>query len=389
MRLITTLLVVSGTFLGMAALYGIQPLLPLLSRSLAISETASASLITWSLLAMAVGPLVSGWAMQRMAPRRLLRLCLLLLGLSELAFASGFGFGVLKLIRLFEGLLISGVLAATMTYIILVSGTIRQTMGYYVAASVAGGLSGRIVAGFLSQAYPWPSYFLLLGGVTLVFGALTSLLPAEPAANPGAVRQGSWRGYLKTLQDARLLRLYGIVFLGFFAMTGLLNYMPFRLEALDATMGQGRIALYYLGFLLGLVVSVNAPRIAETLGGLWPTVVTSLVVMAGGAMLAAVPSVLAVFAAVTILTSGFFLIHAVISASLTEGTTIDAATVNSLYITIYYMGGAAGSYLPGLVYAGAGWSAFLVLISGLLLASFALTLTMRRRLAPSAYPPPP
>jgi len=383
MSLLITLLVVSGTFLGMAALYGIQPLLPLLSRSLAISETASASLITWSLLAMAVGPLVSGWAMQHMAPRRLLRVCLLLLGLSELAFASGLGFGMLKLVRLFEGLLISGLLAATMTYIIVVSKTIRQTMGYYVAASVAGGLCGRIVAGFLSQSQPWPSYFLLLGGVTLAVGALTSLLPAEPASEPRTVRPGSLRGYLDTLQDTRLMRLYGIVFLGFFAMTGLLNYMPFRLEALDPAIGQGRISLYYLGFLLGLVVSVNAPRIAEAIGGLWPTIVTSLLVMAAGAMLAVVPAVEAMFIAVTILTAGFFLIHAVIAATLTEGTNHDAATVNSLYITIYYVGGAAGSYLPGLVYARAGWSAFLVLISILLLAGFSLTLTLRSRLAPS------
>ena len=50
-------------------------------------------------------------------------------------------------------------------------------------------------------------------------------------------------------------------------MTATLNFVPFRLEELDETLGEASIALFYLGFVVGFAVSGAAPKIAGGLGG--------------------------------------------------------------------------------------------------------------------------
>jgi YNFM family putative membrane transporter len=80
--------------------------------------------------------------------------------------------------------------------------------------------------------------------------------------------------------------------------------------------------------------------------------------------------VVAVFLAVTLVTCGFFLQHATIAALLNAYAADRASDVNSMYVAFYYVGGTAGSYLPGLVYASVGWSYFV----GLLLIMMSLSI---------------
>ncbi len=334
------LIILLGTFLAMAALYGPQPLLPLLARFFNVSEAASAALITWSLLAMAIGPLFMGLLLQRYRPRWLLFFCFLGLGLSELAFAGVDGFFWLKVIRFIQGGLISALLAATMTYISATADNLRQVMAYYVGASVAGGLCGRIVAGFLSENFSWRIYFVLVG---VLFIAVTALsLRLAPGA--GIVRKPFSLGRMfSVVSDALIRRLYAVIFLGFFAMTALLNFLPFRLEALDSTLGEASIALFYLGFVVGFLVSTNAPRVADLLGGPLLTVALGIALVVSGLAVVMIPSVVALTLGVTLVTCGLFLQHATIAALLNSYAADRSGDVNSLYVALYYIEGTAGS----------------------------------------------
>lgn len=366
-------IILLGTLLAMAALYGPQPLLPLLARQFDVSEAASAALITWSLMAMAIGPLFMGLLLQRYRPRRLLLACFLGLGFSEVAFASVDGFFWLKAIRFIQGGLISALLAATMTYISATADNLRQVMAYYVGASVIGGLSGRILAGFLSENFSWRVYFALVG-VLFIAAALFSL---RLATTPGVARKSfSLKRMFSVTGDRLIRKMYALIFLGFFAMTALLNFLPFRLEALDNTLGEASIALFYLGFVVGFLVSTNAPRVSDQLGGPLITVALGIALIVSGFVLALVPSVVTLFLGVTLVTCGFFLQHATIAALLNGYAADRAGDVNSLYVAIYYIGGTAGSYLPGLVYIAHGWTYFVAL----LLAIMAIGITVARRI---------
>ena len=81
-----------------------------------------------------------------------------------------------------------------------------------------------------------------------------------------------------------------------------------------------------------------------------------------GLLLGTLPSVVAVFLSITLVTSGFFLQHACMVSLLNTYAGKHAGVVNSLYVSIYYLGGAAGAYLPGLIYLNAGWLVFSLLL---------------------------
>ena len=92
------------------------------------------------------------------------------------------------------------------------------------------------------------------------------------------------------------------------------------------------------------------------------TFALGLACVASGLLIGAIDSVVAVFIAVLLVTSGFFLQHATIAGSLNSYAGDRAGDVNSLYVSFYYIGGTAGSYLPGLLYVSAGWTPFVLLL---------------------------
>ena len=85
------------------------------------------------------------------------------------------------------------------------------------------------------------------------------------------------------------------------------------------------------------------------------------------------PQVAALVAGMFLLCGAAFLTHATATGYLNRYVSQYKGAVNGLYVAFYYGGGAVGSYLPGYVYRGFGWSGFmtvliLVLVIALLLA---------------------
>ena len=174
----------------------------------------------------------------------------------------------MKVVRFVQGGMVSALLATTMTYIAGVSENLGRVMGYYVGASVMGGLMGRIIAGFVSQYADWRSFFIVLGAVLLFcFYRSLKLLETQPEINTNKSTPFTLRPFLLVLKDRYIHRLYIVIMCAFFVMTGVLNFIPFRLEELDATIGESTISLFYLGFIAGFLVSVNAQRVADLVGG--------------------------------------------------------------------------------------------------------------------------
>ena len=155
MKVSTLLNLLLGPLCALGVLYAPQPLLPLLADFFSLSNTQAGSLITASLMALTVGPLLAGFLMQRIPPRRLIAMALLGLGIAELAHVYTGSFAVLLVLRFFQGGCIAAILAATMTYVASSAHHLKQAMAYYVGATIIGGLAGRLVAGYLSAAFGW------------------------------------------------------------------------------------------------------------------------------------------------------------------------------------------------------------------------------------------
>ena len=369
--LITILL---STFLAMAALYSPQPLLPYFARVFEVSEAESASLISLSLLSMSIGPLFMGVLLQRYSPRLMLLCCLTGLLAATIAFSLLDSFVHMKWLRFVKGGIIAAQLAATMTYITSASTRMGQVMAYYVGAAIMGGLSGRLLAGFISEYASWRFFFAGLGVLFVVCLWQAFYLPDVQQNQRKTV---SLKAFSDVLRDGYILRMYMIIALAFFVMTGILNYIPFRLEELSPAIGESRISLFYLGFVLGCIVTINAPRIADRVGGAFHAAKIGILSVFLGLLLAFTTSVALTFWVVTLVTCGFFLQHTSIATLLNRYAGERAGVVNSLYISVYYFGGSAGAYLPGLIYESYNWMMFTILLILVIILSAIVAQTVK------------
>lgn len=353
------LTVLLTTFAGMAVLYAPQPLFPALAERFGVSETAVASLITWSLVPMAIAPLFVGLLMQVIAPRYVLASSASLLGVTELAFAFTDLFIGVVVIRFLQGALVSMMLAATMTYVSLRAARVSRVMAFYVASSILGGLLGRLAAGYGAAWLGVPAVFVGISAVTIGGAALAWILSPEPETPDQKVELGR---LTTVLRSSPLALLYGVVFSAFFVFTALLNFVPFRVSDLGVD-GSGTAGLAYIGFILGLVAALTANQIVDRVGGQLRAVGVGSLLLASALGFALVENYLAVVGSVVVASVGFFLVHTVLSGYVNQHAGEKASSVNGLYVSIYYTGGAIGSYVPGLVYEAVGWTAFLGILS--------------------------
>jgi len=348
-------IILATTFGSMALLYAPQPLFPLIAEEFGVTETTAASLVTWSLAPMAIVPLFAGLIMQTAAPRHVLAASATLLAVSEGVFAWFDLFGGLLAIRFLQGALVSTLLAATMTYVSLRAERVARIMSFYVGASVLGGLIGRLVVGYGAPIVGMPVVFSGIGAFVLAAAVGAWRLSPEPHRPARHLDLSRLQGALTTLP---LVLLYGVVFAAFFVFTALLNFVPFRVD-LFMPGDTGAAGLVYIGFLFGLAASLLSERVTQAVGGAVQAIALGSVVLGAALLLAGFDAFTALLASIVCASAGFFLVHAVLSGYINRHAGEDASVVNGLYVSIYYAGGAAGSYVPGLVYETAGWYAFL------------------------------
>src|ERR1700738_2621322 len=153
-------------------MYITQPLLPQLSGDFGISAataglTISAVVLTTALSSSAYGPLS-----EVIGRRPLMVWGSLLLALATLACGFASSFGTLVALRALQGVLVPCISALAVAYIHddLTGHDAGTVVGGYIAASVAGGLTGRIVAGLVTEAYGWHATFPVFAALTLAGG---------------------------------------------------------------------------------------------------------------------------------------------------------------------------------------------------------------------------
>jgi YNFM family putative membrane transporter len=168
------------------------------------------------------------------------------------------------------------------------------------------------------------------------------------------------------------LRSYLMVFCFFLVFAAVMNYLPFRLTELTADADELRIGLAYSGYMMGVLASLNAVRIQQWIGNVERTMVISLLFYLLALALLAIPSVVVLLLTMFLFCGALFLTHATATGLLNELADEHKGMVNGLYVSFYYGGGALGSFLPGYVYRGFGWTGFVLVLAIVVLVAIAL-----------------
>jgi len=372
MKLFTILL--TGLML-FSALYAPQPVYPVLISEFGVMPTDIALLQTATFVPLTLSPILYGVMVDRFSPAKVMRFALFFLAAGEILFALSNSFYTLLASRFFQGLFIPAGMTAVVSYISTSyqKGEIQRYISYYMAATMAGGVAGRILAGFFSTVFNWRLSFILLGISVFSCFILSLFLPDTYKR-----ASGEKHGILQMLSNKEYIKPVAVVFFAFIVFSSIMNFFSIRLKELSPDMNGFLIGAAYIGSLFGSVTAYLTPYFAKITGSYKKTALTAFITMLLALYLFTLPNVPASIATLFLFCGSFIVIHTSCSGLLNKYADVDKGALNGVYFTVYYMGGVIGSFLPGYIYDFYGWNIFLIMLS--LSALTGLTITFFSRI---------
>ena len=366
-----------------ATLYAPQALLPELTRSFAVSPAASTLAISMSTGALAVGLLVLGPLSDRRGRTGILHACLAAAAVLAVLIALAPAWWVLLVLRGLQGFALAGLPAVAVAYLReeLHPAVSSRAIGLYVSGTALGGLSGRLLSGFLTELGGWRT--ALGGAAVLAVGcaaAVRVLLPASRRFAPVPRRGSLARQLGRAFTDPALLALYGVAALLMGGFVAVYNAGTFRLEAAPYALSPAVAGLVFLAYLLGSASSPTAGALADRFGRR-SVVPAAVAVMAAGIALTLPGPLWCIVLGLCVLTAGFFAAHGVASGWVAARAQLGGRAVGqaaSLYSFWYYVGSSVGGTLAGQAWQDAGWHGVVRLAGGSTLAALLLTLVLGR-----------
>jgi len=329
-------------------LYIPQPILPLLAQTYHSDMSTASLLMTAALLPTGIAPLFYGYLLEHVSAKSLLLKGFILLFISFALMFLANTMNQLILIRFFQGLILPAIITALMTYsaISAPAKLVRKFVSIYIATTIVGGFSGRMITGLIIDRFSWQS--ALLFWFVLIFIGI--MLIRQLSSNTEAKFSKPNLKIFKTVfSKLGYWQIYSIVFIMFFVFVSILNTLPFRMKQLDPNVSETIIASVYIAYLIGAIISFNITRIYQWLGGDLKTLMIGLLVFVVGLFLFTSPLISSLFFAMFCLCAGMFCLHATLSGLVNHLSDEYLGVINGFYISSYYLGGALGSWLSSFI----------------------------------------
>ncbi len=356
-------------------LYAVQPLLALFSEQYNVSPATAGSLMTLTMLPLAIAPLLYGVLLNRRNLYKVLQWIMVLLALSNALIPFTEQFWQLQTLRLIQGIALPAALTAMTASIALryKDTDISSKMSGYIGSTIAGGFLGRALAAAFSEYINWQSFFWL-NSALLIFLALLIRAKKSP------IRQAHspLRGNIKALANTRIMSLYAAVFCMFFCFAALLNYLPFILRSTYAMTSTKNIGLVYSGYLLGALATLLTPYLHKRCNSLFGFLSVMFLFYTVTIAMMYWQQFELFLVAFTCFCASMFIIHATAAPLVNKLSTASASLTNGVYVSFYYSGGALGSFLPGLLYQAYGERVFLTCLAFVCLAGYAFIVVPER-----------
>lgn len=357
-----------------ANLHALQPLLPELSRSFALSELQTSWSYAIGTLALGVSLLFYGALSDAFGRRQLLGLTLLGMAAATGAITQVETYPQLLFWRAIQGFFLGGLPAIAIAYMgeELSKPALLAAVGYYISASSLGGISGRLLAGFCAELGHWQWAFWPMAGLSLVLvGLFWRYLPPSKhfVAKPFSLRQALSDNWFH-LRQKMLLLTFLIGGFNFFIYLNQYTYISFALSKAPYELSSGYIGLLFLTYLTGTLGSALSGRISKTLNAPEGMGLGILIMMLG-TLVTLIPQIWGIVLGFFISAFGFFLTHSLATGFVNQHASRAKASASALYLVFYYVGASCGGLYLHPFWQAAGWSG--VVVASLLMYSFTLT----------------
>lgn len=347
-----------------ALLYSTQALLPAVSTGLGVSASQASWTVSAATGALAVFVLPLSALSERFGRRTLMT--------ASLAVAVGVGLLVpfapdlawLVALRAVQGSALAGLPASAMAFLAeeVKPKALVAAIGLFVAGNSIGGMSGRILTGWVAQLWGWRAALAAVGILAVVCAVVfRAMLPPARNFQP---RPLSLKGLARTvgghLSDPLLLRLYAIGALFMTVFGAVYTVIGYRLVEAPFSLPQGVVGSIFLVYLVGTVSSAAAGKLVARLGrrgALYLAVGTTT----AGLLLSVADALVLVLLGLVLITAGFFAGHAVASSSVSRTAKTGRAQASALYQSAYYVGSSVGGTLGAVAFHAGGWEATVLL----------------------------
>ncbi|MBA5219981.1 MFS transporter [Streptomyces griseoaurantiacus] len=360
-----------------ALLYSTQALLPLISEDMAATAGAASWTVAAATGGLALFVLPMSALSERFGRRTVMTASLAVAVTVGLLVPFAPTIGWLVALRAVQGAALAGLPASATAYLAeeVRPKALVTAIGLFVAGNSVGGMSGRLLTGWVAQLFGWRVAVGTIGLVAVVCAvAFRLLLPAPRHFTAGSLRPRVLLGAIRDhLGDPLLRRLYAIGALFMTVFGGVYTVIGYRLTDAPFSLPQGIIGSIFLVYLVGTVSASTAGRLVGRLGRRGALYLAGGTT-AAGLLLSLADSLPLVLLGLVLITAGFFAGHAVASSAVSRTATHGRAQAQALYQSAYYIGSSVGSTLGATAYHATGWAGTVAL--GLLALAGVTSITL-------------
>ncbi|MFJ9925916.1 MFS transporter, YNFM family, putative membrane transport protein [Streptomyces misionensis] len=342
-----------------ALLYSTQALLPLISDDLGVAAGEASWTVAAATGGLALFVLPMSALSERFGRRTVMTASLSVAVAVGLLVPFAPSIGALVALRAVQGAALAGLPASAQAYLAeeVRPRALVTAIGLFVAGNSVGGMSGRVITGWVAQLWGWRVSVGVIGLVAVGCAvAFRLLLPAPRHFTAGSLRPRVLLGTVRDhLCDPLLRRLYAIGALFMTVFGGVYTVIGYRLTGAPFGLPQGIIGSIFLVYLVGTVSASTAGRLVGRVGRRGALYLAGGTT-AAGLLLSLAGSLPLVLLGLVLITAGFFAGHAVASSAVSKTATHGRAQASALYQSAYYIGSSVGSTVGAVAFHSDGWS---------------------------------
>ncbi|MFD0307128.1 MFS transporter [Streptomyces sp. NPDC127119] len=342
-----------------ALLYSTQALLPLISHDFGVTASTASWTVSAATGALALFVLPLSALSERFGRRTLMTASLAVAVTVGLLVPFAPSVGWLVALRAVQGAALAGLPASATAYLAeeVRPKALITAIGLFVAGNSVGGMSGRVITGWVAQEWGWRVAVGTIGVIAVGCAvAFRLLLPAPRHFTAGSLHPAALvRTVRDHLANPLLRRLYAIGALFMTVFGAVYTVIGYRLTDAPFSLPQGLIGSIFLVYLVGTVSASTAGKLVGRLGRRGALYLAGATTTAG-LLVSLADSIPLVLLGLVLITAGFFAGHAVASSSVSHTAKEGRAQASALYQSAYYLGSSAGGTLGAVAYHSGGWA---------------------------------
>ena len=360
----------------LSVMYATQPIQPLLAKQFNVSIIKASQFTAVIMLFLAISPIIYGYILEKINVKKMLINSSIILFITNIFLGLATSYELFLFFRVIEALIVPAILTSLMSILANIDKeNIKFNMSIYVASTVFGGLVGRIFSGFIATNLSYEFVFYSLSLAILVSIYFISKLSYEGEAT---ISKPKITDVMEILKDKRFLIIYFLMFCVFFVFSGVLNILPFRVKEISSNVSEFQISLLYLGYGMGILISLNSSKIVKFFKNELNTILFGLIFFLFITIFLIQENIIFIFLLIFLFCVGMFTVHTVSTGLANSMKESQKSLTSGMYLSFYYLGGALGSFLPSIIYEKFGWNVVIYMFCIILLITFILVISKRK-----------